>query len=125
VLRVRFQVADVGLGVAARAVKEHQHRLAGVAGVQIAGAHSAGIEETLRERDALKGAPDALEFRGREERFGFRGREERFGFRGREERFGFSHSSPLLTARIRFSYLVSTLLIYRTCMCTIVRASLS
>src|ERR1700759_4556804 len=36
-----------------------------------------------------------------------------------------STRQPLLTTRIQFSYFVSTLLIYRTYVCTIVRASLS
>ena len=44
-------------------VEKHQRRLAGVAGVQVAGAHSPRVEVTLRERDALEIAPDALELR--------------------------------------------------------------
>ena len=62
-LGVRLEVADVGLGVPARPVQQHQRRLAGVAGVQVAGAHSARVEVALRERDALEIAPDALELR--------------------------------------------------------------
>ena len=63
VLGVGFQVAHVCLGVTAGTVQKHQRRLAGVTGVQVAGAHSPRVEVALRERDALKIAPDALELR--------------------------------------------------------------
>ena len=62
-LGVRLEVADVCLGVTAGAVQQHQRRLAGIAGMQVAGAHSPGIQVALRERDALEVAPDALELR--------------------------------------------------------------
>ena len=65
VLGVRLEVADVGLGVAAGPVQQHQRRLARVACVQVAGAHAAGVEVALRERDALEITPDALELRHR------------------------------------------------------------
>jgi hypothetical protein len=42
-------------------MQKHQRRTAGITRVQIAGAHSTRVEVTLRERDALKIAPDALE----------------------------------------------------------------
>ena len=63
VLRVRRQVADVGLGVATGSVQQHQHRLAGIAGAQIAGPDSPGVEVALLKRDALEIAPYALELR--------------------------------------------------------------
>src|ERR1700741_2091745 len=63
VFGVGLQVAHVCLGVAAGTVQKHQRWPAGVAGVQVAGAHSPRVEVALRERDALKIAPDALELR--------------------------------------------------------------
>ena len=36
-LGMRAQIADVGLGVAAGSVQQHQYRLAGITGAQIAG----------------------------------------------------------------------------------------
>ena len=62
-LGVRLEVADVRLGVAAGSVQQHQRGFARIAGVQVAGAHSAGIQITLRERNALQIAPDAFELR--------------------------------------------------------------
>jgi hypothetical protein len=62
-LGVRAQVADVGLGVAAGSVQQDQHWLGRVAGAQIAGPDSAGVEVTLRKGDALEIAPYALELR--------------------------------------------------------------
>ena len=62
-LGVCLEVADVRLGVPAGSVQQHQHRLVGVTGVQVAGADSGGIQVTLRERDALQITPDALELR--------------------------------------------------------------
>ena len=47
VLGVRLEVADVGLGVAARPVQQHQRRLARIARVQVPGANPAGIEVAL------------------------------------------------------------------------------
>src|SRR6476660_7636879 len=61
VFGVSLEVAHIRLGVTAGTVQEHQRRVAGVTGVQVAGAHPARVEVTLRERDALKIAPDALE----------------------------------------------------------------
>ena len=61
-LGVRREIADVGLGVAAGSVQQHQHRLAGRR-LQVAGADSGGVQVTLRERDALEITPDALELR--------------------------------------------------------------
>ena len=49
--------------VTAGPVKEDQRGTAGVTGVQIAGAHSPGVEVTLRKRDTLEIAPYALELR--------------------------------------------------------------
>ena len=40
-LGVRSQIADVGLGVTAGSVQQHQHRLARIAGTQVAGPDSA------------------------------------------------------------------------------------
>src|SRR5690349_12363130 len=60
---MRFQVADVSLGVATRAVQHHQGGLTRLAGVQVAGADAARVEVALRERDALKIAPDAFVLR--------------------------------------------------------------
>ena len=51
-LGVRAQVAHVGLGVAGDAVQHQQDRLGGVAGVQVAGAVGAGLEEPLGELDS-------------------------------------------------------------------------
>src|SRR6185312_254745 len=61
VLGVGLQVAHICLGVTAGTVEKHKRRAAGITGVQVAGAHPARVEIALRERDALKIAPDALE----------------------------------------------------------------
>ena len=60
-LGVRVQIADVCLGVTAGSVQQHQHRLAGIAGTQVAGSHAAGVEVALLERDTLQIAPHAFE----------------------------------------------------------------
>src|SRR6478609_8332996 len=72
VLGVGLQIAHICLGVTAGTVEKHERRAAGVAGVQVAGAHSPRVEIALRERDARQIAPDALELCGREERWKFR-----------------------------------------------------
>ena len=59
VLGVRGEVADVGLGVAGDAVQEQQDGLGLVAGVQVAGAVRAGLEEALGELDLVQVVPDA------------------------------------------------------------------
>ena len=59
VLGVRGEVADVGLGVAGDAVQHQQDRLGVVAGVQVAGAVGAGLEEALAELDLAQVGPDA------------------------------------------------------------------
>lgn len=46
-LGVCLEVADVGLGVTAGSVQEDQRRPVGVAGVQVARAHPAGVEVAL------------------------------------------------------------------------------
>ena len=61
VLGVRRQVTDVGLGMTAGSVQQYQDRLARLAGMQVAGPHTPGIQVPLRERNALEIAPDALE----------------------------------------------------------------
>src|SRR6478672_2366709 len=99
VLGVGLQVAHVCLGMAAGPVEKHQRRPARVTGMQVAGAHSACVEVALRERDALKIAPDALEP---------------------------PHSSPSPDREnLILVFCKHTLLIYRTSLCTMVRASLS
>ena len=55
VLGVRGEVAHVGLGVTGDAVQHQQGRLRGVAGVQVAGAVGAGLEESLGELDLRAG----------------------------------------------------------------------
>ncbi len=63
-LGVCLEVADVRLGVAARTVQQDQRGFIRIAGVEIAGPHPpADIQITLRERNALQIAPDALELR--------------------------------------------------------------
>ena len=59
VLGVRGEVADVGLGVPGDAVQHQQHRLRRVAGVQVAGAVGAGLQEALAELDLAQVVPDA------------------------------------------------------------------
>src|SRR5262245_41129016 len=88
VLGVGLEVAHVRLGVTAGTVKKHQRRAARIARVQVAGAHSPRVEIALRERDALKIAPDALERRGR---VGVPPARRAGG-----ERSGIGHSSPSL-----------------------------
>ena len=47
VLGVRLEVADVGLGMTARPVQQHQRRLARIARVQVPGANTADVEVAL------------------------------------------------------------------------------
>ena len=58
-LRVRLQVPHIRLRVAGDAVQQHQRRLGRVAGVQVAGAVAAGVEEALAELDLVQVGPDA------------------------------------------------------------------
>jgi hypothetical protein len=64
VLGVRGEVADVGLGVAGDAVQHQQHRLRVIAGVQVAGAVGAGLQEALAELDLGQVGPDTGERTG-------------------------------------------------------------
>ena len=62
-LGVRFEIADVGLGVSAGPVQQEQHRPAGLTGMQIAGPDTVGVQVPPSERNALKVTPNALELR--------------------------------------------------------------
>ena len=59
-LGVRLQIADIRLGVATGAVQQDQRRFGRIAGMQVTGSHTIGVEVTLRERNTLQITPHAL-----------------------------------------------------------------